>query len=286
MRRARTTRSGAGWAARRATTWCWAWTRAAAATARGRPPAWVSPACAPAARGGAQPWGWPGWPAAASVVPQRGLDSVAPPRPAQGRPVLPAVPRAEDALLPVLNRRAYVILDSYNHKRGPVTEPLNVSAVLAGRPDAGGLGTAAGGPRDSAWDVQQQIHWAGRLQGACRSCGHDLRHAAARSPAEGLPPPCPACAACRGGRQGGGSGGSAAEREPDPHWPPGELRGKTATACVSGAHGAGVPAGRSASPALAFPLLEGLWGCSTHPYFSPAYPPPVSPGFLSALAVR
>ncbi|KAL4430719.1 hypothetical protein ABPG75_005975 [Micractinium tetrahymenae] len=42
----------------------------------------------------------------------------------------------EDALLPVLNRRAYVILDSYNHKRGPVTVPLNVSAILAGLPDA------------------------------------------------------------------------------------------------------------------------------------------------------
>ena len=47
---------------------------------------------------------------------------------------------AEDALLPVLNRRAYVILDSYNHKRGPVTAPLNVSAILAGLPDAGELG--------------------------------------------------------------------------------------------------------------------------------------------------
>ncbi|KAL4432396.1 hypothetical protein ABPG77_001695 [Micractinium sp. CCAP 211/92] len=42
----------------------------------------------------------------------------------------------EDALLPVLNRRAYVILDSYNHKRGPVTAPLNVTAIMAGLPDA------------------------------------------------------------------------------------------------------------------------------------------------------
>lgn len=47
---------------------------------------------------------------------------------------------AEDALLPVLNRRAYVILDSYNHKRGPVTAPLNVTAIMAGLPDAGASG--------------------------------------------------------------------------------------------------------------------------------------------------
>jgi hypothetical protein len=44
---------------------------------------------------------------------------------------------AEDMLLPVLNNRAYAILDSYNHLRGPVTAPVNVTAVLKGIPDAG-----------------------------------------------------------------------------------------------------------------------------------------------------
>ena len=42
-------------------------------------------------------------------------------------------------LLPVLNQRARVILDSYNHLRGPVTAPLNTSAVMHGIPDAGEL---------------------------------------------------------------------------------------------------------------------------------------------------
>ncbi|EFN59047.1 expressed protein [Chlorella variabilis] len=41
-----------------------------------------------------------------------------------------------DVLLPVLNQRAHVILDSYNHLRGPVTTPLNTSAVMRGIPDA------------------------------------------------------------------------------------------------------------------------------------------------------
>lgn len=37
----------------------------------------------------------------------------------------------------MLNNRAYAILDSYNHLRGPVTAPVNVTAVLKGIPDAG-----------------------------------------------------------------------------------------------------------------------------------------------------
>ena len=49
---------------------------------------------------------------------------------------LPCLP-AEDLLLPVLNQRAHEILNSYNHLRGPVTAPLNVTAVAAGLPDAG-----------------------------------------------------------------------------------------------------------------------------------------------------
>lgn len=51
----------------------------------------------------------------------------------------------EDALLPVLNRRAHLLLDSFNKLRGPVAQPLNVTAVLAGGGDveAGGTGTEA-----------------------------------------------------------------------------------------------------------------------------------------------
>ena len=41
----------------------------------------------------------------------------------------------EDALLPVLNRRAHLLLDSFNKLRGPVAQPLNVTAVLAGGGD-------------------------------------------------------------------------------------------------------------------------------------------------------
>ena len=51
--------------------------------------------------------------------------------------VNPSAPAAEDALLPVLNKRAHLLLDSYNKLRGVVATPLNVSAVVAGQPDPG-----------------------------------------------------------------------------------------------------------------------------------------------------
>jgi hypothetical protein len=54
-------------------------------------------------------------------------------------PCLAAPFHAEDLLLPVLNQRAHAILASYNHLRGPVTAPLNATAVAAGVPDAGAL---------------------------------------------------------------------------------------------------------------------------------------------------
>ena len=47
--------------------------------------------------------------------------------------------RAEDVLLPVLNARAHKILNSYNHLGDPVTQPVNVSALMAGLPDPGAL---------------------------------------------------------------------------------------------------------------------------------------------------
>ena len=61
------------------------------------------------------------------------------PSPARCPACLPACLPAEDLLLPVLNQRAHEILNSYNHLRGPVTAPLNISAVAAGLPDAGAL---------------------------------------------------------------------------------------------------------------------------------------------------
>lgn len=68
---------------------------------------------------------------AASTACQR-LTGKAPCPPAS-RAYLPA----EDALLPVLNKRAHLLLDSYNHLRGPVTAPVNVTAIMAGKGDAG-----------------------------------------------------------------------------------------------------------------------------------------------------
>lgn len=41
----------------------------------------------------------------------------------------------------MLNKRAHLLLDSYNKLRGAVATPLNVSAVVEGQPDPGeGLG--------------------------------------------------------------------------------------------------------------------------------------------------
>ncbi len=55
------------------------------------------------------------------------------------------LPPAEDALLPVLNKRAHLLLDSYNKLRGAVATPLNVSAVVEGQPDPGAcLGRCSG----------------------------------------------------------------------------------------------------------------------------------------------
>lgn len=47
----------------------------------------------------------------------------------------------------MLNKRAHLLLDSYNHLRGPVATPLNVSAVLAGKGDAGALACWGGTAR-------------------------------------------------------------------------------------------------------------------------------------------
>lgn len=37
----------------------------------------------------------------------------------------------------MLNKRAHLLLDSYNKLRGVVATPLNVSAVVEGQPDPG-----------------------------------------------------------------------------------------------------------------------------------------------------
>lgn len=61
----------------------------------------------------------------------------------------------EDVLLPVLNHRAYEILNSYNHLRDPVSVPLNVTAILAGQPDAEADGKDEEAAK--ATDTQSQI---------------------------------------------------------------------------------------------------------------------------------
>lgn len=79
--------------------------------------------------------------------------------PSAAAPVL----AAEDVLLPVLNHRAHEILDSYNHLRGPVAAPLNVTAILQGLPDAG----AAGSIVLHCWE-------GGRWLLSCAAASHSL----------------------------------------------------------------------------------------------------------------
>lgn len=78
---------------------------------------------------------------------------------------------AEDALLPVLNKRAHLLLDSYNKLRGVVATPLNVSAVVEGQPDPG---ECLGWAKCRCWCV---VAAAGSLRVGMLAVGLLLEHA-------------------------------------------------------------------------------------------------------------